>query len=194
MPKAINVKNLCLHVSAGYSKVPGIELFWKNTLKWSGKGYAVIIDVDGTKYFLDNPSQTHGYTTTYNNGKCFGFVTNGVKGFNESIISICTIGGIKNLGTKEKPIYKGVDTRTDAQKKALDEVIQLAITWLKANGKDITKDLGIVGHRDYSKDGNNNGAIESWERIKECPCIDAIEEYGYFYGSADRYGKLPTQK
>ena len=24
---------------------------------------------------------------------------------------------------------------------------------------------------------NHNGRVDSWERIKECPCFDAIEEY-----------------
>ena len=24
---------------------------------------------------------------------------------------------------------------------------------------------------------NHNGRIDTWERIKECPCFDAIDEY-----------------
>jgi hypothetical protein len=35
----------------------------------------------------------------------------------------------------------------------------------------------IMGHRDTSKDTNHNGIIDPWERIKECPCFDAMVEY-----------------
>ena len=62
---------------------------------------------------------------------------------------------------------------------------------LKDNGKDITKNVGIVGHRDFSPDKDKNGIIASWERIKECPCFDPILEY-MMYASKDRYSKLPN--
>ncbi len=66
---------------------------------------------------------------------------------------------------------------------------------LKANGKDVTKDLGYVGHRDFSIDKNKNGVIESFERNKECPSFDIIGSVEHFlYSSADRFNKLPTQK
>ena len=35
----------------------------------------------------------------------------------------------------------------------------------------------VVGHRDLSPDLNGNGVIEKFERIKECPCFDAIPEF-----------------
>ena len=35
----------------------------------------------------------------------------------------------------------------------------------------------IQGHRDFSPDLNKNGRIEKNERIKDCPCFDAKEEY-----------------
>ena len=35
----------------------------------------------------------------------------------------------------------------------------------------------IMGHRDISPDKNHNGVVDPWERIKECPCFDAIPEY-----------------
>jgi hypothetical protein len=86
-----------------------------------------------------------------------------------------------------------------------DEVVPVSILELaeyinnnlkvKENGKDVTKDLGIVGHFDYSKDGNNNGTIEKWERVKECPSFDVIgSDIHYLYSSEDRYNKLPTEK
>ena len=38
-------------------------------------------------------------------------------------------------------------------------------------------DAEILGHRDISPDANGNGIVDSWERIKECPCFDAKVEY-----------------
>jgi len=56
----------------------------------------------------------------------------------------------------------------------------------------VTKDLGYVGHRDFSNDKNKNGVIESWERNKECPSMDIIgSQEHYLYSSKDRYNKLP---
>ena len=34
-----------------------------------------------------------------------------------------------------------------------------------------------MGHRDISPDLNHNGVVDPWERIKECPCFDAMTEY-----------------
>ena len=31
--------------------------------------------------------------------------------------------------------------------------------------------------RDLSPDRNHNGVVDPWERIKECPCFDAMTEY-----------------
>ena len=38
-------------------------------------------------------------------------------------------------------------------------------------------DAAIKGHRDLSPDVNGNGRVDKWERTKECPCFDAMEEY-----------------
>ena len=35
----------------------------------------------------------------------------------------------------------------------------------------------IKGHRDYSKDLNKNGKIESFEYIKTCPCFEVKDEF-----------------
>ena len=35
----------------------------------------------------------------------------------------------------------------------------------------------ILGHRDISTDRNRNGRVDPWERIKECPCFGAVEEF-----------------
>jgi N-acetylmuramoyl-L-alanine amidase len=184
MPKAINVRNIVYHCSAGFSLIPDIERFWRSK-GWKSKGYHVIIYLDGTIWYLD----VNGNYTTDESKVDFSKITNGVLGFNDSAIHICCIGGI------DRATRKGKDTRTDEQKKSIDYTTQLAINWLKKNGKDVTKNLGVVGHYDYAKDGNNNGVIETWERNKECPSWDVIgSDYHYLYSSKDRYGKLPTQK
>ena len=40
--------------------------------------------------------------------------------------------------------------------------------------------MQVIGHRDTSPDTNNNGVIDPFERIKECPCYDVIPEYPNF--------------
>lgn len=42
------------------------------------------------------------------------------------------------------------------------------------------KIVQVIGHRDISPDTNNNGVIDHFERIKECPCYDVIPEYPSF--------------
>ena len=172
MPKAINTKNIVIHCTAGFGNKASILAFWKS-LGWRLGGYHILIDLDGIVHELAD----------------FGTITNGVLGFNDGIINIAYIGGVEKLGDK----FKGKDTRTIQQKCAIKYAIELAIEWLKKNGKDVTKDLGVVGHLDYSKDSDNNGTIESWERIKECPSFDAIKEYSHLYASKDRLNKLPTK-
>lgn len=89
-------------------------------------------------------------------------VSNGVQGYNSTSINIAYTGGIDAKG-------KGVDNRTDAQKQAILTLLhKLKATYPKAQ---------ILGHRDISPDKNKNGKVDPWERIKECPCFDAMVEY-----------------
>lgn len=90
-------------------------------------------------------------------------VANGIKGYNSRSIHVAWVGGID----KDHP--NGIDNRTDAQKLALFDIL----TKLKLKYRDAQ----IMGHRDISPDTNHNGVIDSWERIKECPCFDAMVEY-----------------
>ena len=91
-----------------------------------------------------------------------GRVSNGVKGYNQTAINVAYIGGIDAKG-------KAVDNRTDNQKGALfDLLVKL---------KQKYKSAIIMGHRDISPDLNHNGVVDPWERIKECPCFDAMVEY-----------------
>lgn len=90
------------------------------------------------------------------------FVSNGVKGYNSTSINVAYTGGIDADG-------KAVDNRTEAQKTSLVRLLkELRVRYPKAE---------IMGHRDISPDTNGNGIVDSWERIKECPCFDAITEY-----------------
>lgn len=89
-------------------------------------------------------------------------VSNGVKGYNATSINVAYIGGIDERG-------KAVDNRTDRQKHSLEMVVKML--------KSRYPKAKVMGHRDISPDKNKNGTVDPWERIKECPCFDAITEY-----------------
>lgn len=170
------IKYIVIHCTAGHQPAEKVQDYFtrpksKGGRGWNTGGYHLIIEKDGTiKAMYD-----------------FERVTNGVRGFNSESIHISYVGGVD-----PEDVNKAVDTRTDAQKKSLHLAIQKAIKWLKGNGKDITNDLKILGHRDFSKDKNGNGSIDPGERIKECPSFEVKEEYGYLYSSPDTYSKLPA--
>lgn len=85
------------------------------------------------------------------------------KGHNSESIGVCYVGGLAADGKTPK------DTRTPRQKESLRKLIRtLKQKYPKAK---------VVGHRDMSPDTNHNGKVDKWERIKECPCFDAIPEY-----------------
>lgn len=89
-------------------------------------------------------------------------ISNGVKGYNNSAINVAYIGGIDSKG-------KAVDNRTVEQKVALfDLIVKLKQRYPNAI---------VMGHRDISPDLNHNGVVDPWERIKECPCFNAMVEY-----------------
>ena len=90
-------------------------------------------------------------------------VANGVKDYNKNSIHVAWVGGI------DRTHPKGIDNRTDKQKLALFDLL----TKIKLRYRDAV----IMGHRDISPDLNHNGVIDPWERIKECPCFDAMIEY-----------------
>lgn len=176
---AKEVTDIVIHTSAGFGTLQSMQDFWKNTLGWKTPGYHVFIETSGKKHYL----------------LPFNKPSNGVAGYNSHIINICYQGGVEKNGVDKRGqiIWKGKDTRTPEQKKALIEVITEIKDYLTKNGKDITKGLGVVGHRDFSPDKDGNGVIAPWERIKECPCFDPMAEYRQ-YASADRRGLIPTIK
>lgn len=100
-------------------------------------------------------------------GKChqlldYEKVSNGVQGYNSTSINVAYMGGIDANG-------KAVDNRTEAQKASLVKLLK------ELRGH--YPNAQILGHRDISPDTNHNGKVDSWERIKECPCFDAMIEY-----------------
>lgn len=115
-----------------------------------GKTYYI-----GYHYYITKDGVVH-------NGRPEEAVGAHVSGYNAKSIGICYEGGLNASG-------KAVDTRTPAQKEAL-------LTLLKKL-KSKYPSAVIKGHRDFSVDKNKNGRIDPWERMKECPCFDAIEEY-----------------
>ena len=72
--------------------------------------------------------------------------------------------GISYVGKLEADVKTPADTRTAAQRAALEHRVR---ELLKAYPKAIVR-----GHRDWSPDRNGNGRIEPAEWLKSCPCFD----------------------
>ncbi|MBQ9190060.1 MAG: N-acetylmuramoyl-L-alanine amidase [Bacteroidaceae bacterium] len=89
-------------------------------------------------------------------------VANGVRGYNKEAIHVAYVGGIDAEG-------KAVDNRTNMQRHRLIMILKILHKRYPT--------ARILGHRDISPDKNHNGKVDRWERIKECPCFDAITEY-----------------
>ena len=130
------IKYLAVHCTATpqTATVSSIQSYWRNVLKWKMPGYHFIIKPDGEVVQLLEIEK----------------VSNGVKGFNSVSINISYIGGVDS---QNKPI----DNRTEAQKKALLDL-------LKKLKKQFPKAV-IQGHRDFP------------EVKKACPSFNAKTEY-----------------
>lgn len=119
--------------------------------------YHIYIRKDGTKHYANDFNAVTWHTGGINNKQGIG---------------ICYEGGIRAKGNP-MAAKDAIDTRTEAQKKALVESIKEAIAWAGGTIKS------IKGHRDTSPDKNGNGTIDPFEFIKLCPCFNAIPEYSY---------------
>ena len=130
------IKYIAVHCTATpqTATVSSIQNYWKNVLKWKVPGYHFIIKSNGEVVQLLEIEK----------------VSNGVKGFNSVSMNISYIGGVDS---QNKPI----DNRTEAQKKALLDL-------LKKLKKQFPKAV-IQGHRDFP------------EVKKACPSFNAKEEY-----------------
>lgn len=155
--RAKQIKYIVVHCQAGHGTLQSMKDFWENTLGWNSPGYATWIDYDGT------PHKLADYNTP----------TNGVAGFNSQSLHLCYRGGVLQTN-----VHEAKDTRTQPQRDGILQEILSMLNWLSANGNDL-QNVMIVGHYHFSTDKNHNGAIESWERIKECPSYDAYEEYAF---------------
>lgn len=114
---------------------------------FNGIGYHYLITLDGTVE-IGRPEDVVGAH---------------VAGHNSNSIGISYVGGVLKDGKTTK------DTRTLAQKAAIIRLLR------ELKGR--YPNARVLGHRDFSPDLNHNGKIDPFERIKECPCFDAIPEY-----------------
>lgn len=119
-------------------------------------GYNFVINLDGT---VEN-----GRSLSIDGAHCN---TKGFSGlsYNKHSIGICYIGGMNING-------KPADTRTEAQKNALRELVA-----------KLCKEYPIIellGHRDTSPDLNDNDIVEPSEWIKMCPCFEVRDEFENF--------------
>ena len=119
-------------------------------------GYHYIIDLDGT-IETGRPLTSWG---AHCNTKGFSDSS-----YNKHSIGICYIGGLDDNG-------KPADTRTEAQKQALHELVAKLCKKYQI--------LEILGHRDTSPDLDGDGEVEPQEWIKHCPCFDVGEEFPNF--------------
>lgn len=119
-------------------------------------GYHYIIDLDGT-IETGRPLNKYG---AHCNTKGFSNSS-----YNKHSVGICYIGGLDKNG-------KPADTRTDAQKEALHQLVAELCTKYQI--------LEILGHRDTSPDLDGDGEVEPQEWIKHCPCFDVGEEFPNF--------------
>lgn len=153
-----NIDSIIIHCSATKAgqdfKAKDIDRMHRNR-NFAMIGYHYVIDLDGTI--------EEGRPLDMEGAHCNTKGTSGIS-YNKHSIGICYIGGLDSNG-------KPADTRTEAQKKALMELVSR----LKQQF-NITE---ILGHRDTSPDLNDNGIVEPSEWIKSCPCFDAATEFGY---------------
>jgi len=175
--RAKKIKYIAYHCSAGFGNIDSMKKYWRS-LGWKTDGYHIVVDLEGKINFIVP----------------FDKDSNGVAGYNSEIINICYIGGVEaSKDKKGNTIYKGKDTRTEAQKIALDNALVMVTDWLRNNGNDC-KEIIIVGHRDFSPDQNKNGIIDSYERIKECPSFEVKTDYAFLQKALNgKTFKLPKK-
>jgi N-acetylmuramoyl-L-alanine amidase len=143
------IKYLVVHCTAGSQKekVSDLVAYFKRK-GWKNAGYHYVIEANGSISQICDEKK----------------IANGVLGYNSNSIHVSYLGGIGDFG-------KPKDNRTDAQKKALLEILcELKSKYPAAK---------IKGHRDFSPDLDHDGKIEYFEYIKACPCFDAEVEYSH---------------
>lgn len=139
------IKYMAIHCTATpqTTTIEQIKKAWKDK-GWRSPGYHYMIKPNGAIVEL-HPIEK---------------MSNGVKGYNANSIHISYIGGVDE---NNKPI----DNRTDAQRKAMHELVNML--------KDKFPKAEIKGHRDFSPDIDGDGIIEKFEWLKACPCFEVSE-------------------
>ena len=120
---------------------------------WSDIGYHYIIYRDGTVHEGRNVDISGAH----------------VSGYNANSIGVVYVGGLENRPGTPYKLLKAKDTRTEAQKAAM---LNLLIDLRRLYPRAV-----IQGHRDFSPDKNGDGVIPLDEWVKDCPCFDAKTEY-----------------
>lgn len=116
---------------------------------WSDIGYHFVIELDGS----------------IRNGRPVERIGAHVKGHNATSIGVCYVGGID---ADKKP----KDTRTEAQRKSMDELIQSLL--------DVYPGSTIHGHNEFS--------------AKACPSFDVQKEYGHLNKVDEPKAEASTKK
>lgn len=118
------------------AKIENIKKYWKEVMGWNAPGYHFIVEANGNVVELLPVDK----------------VSNGVGGWNHSIVNVAYIGGIDGEG-------KAIDNRTGEQKKAMKNLlVKLKIMYPHAK---------IQGHRDFPN------------VKKACPAFNATREYEF---------------
>lgn len=107
---------------------------------WSDIGYHYVIYRDGSIH----------------EGRNVDIIGAHCEGYNSNSIGVCYIGGLENKPNVEYKKLKAKDTRTEAQKKALIDLLSKL--------KKYYPEAKIYGHHDFNKG-------------KDCPSFDAKNEY-----------------
>lgn len=107
---------------------------------WSDIGYHYVIYRDGSIH----------------EGRNVDIIGAHCEGYNSNSIGVCYIGGLENKPNVEYKKLKAKDTRTEAQKRALIELLSKL--------KKYYPGAKIYGHHDFNKG-------------KDCPSFDAKNEY-----------------
>jgi hypothetical protein len=142
-----NIKRIYIHCTAtreGQDIDAATIKRWHLAKGWRDIGYHFVIRLDGT----------------IEKGRDESVPGSHVKGFNTGSIGVVYAGGLDAQG-------KAKDTRTDAQKAAMADLVRKLVATYP--GSD------VLGHRDASPDLDGDGVIEPHEWLKECPCFSVRE-------------------
>lgn len=156
------ITRIFVHCTASWQESTTVESLKEEFRRkgWENPGYHWVVFPDGKVVSLL--------------AECY--IANGVKGYNSKSVHVAWVGGIKHYEYWEddglhtdRTRLVSIDNRTSNQKLALfDLLVKIKLRY---------RDAMIIGHRDISPDLNHNGIIDPWERIKDCPCFDAMDEY-----------------